>query len=66
MKKWRSQNFDLLRLKVRLQVSFWGAPAQADIIEFSDFLLQFKNQKARSKTARGFSISFILKEIMTL
>ena len=30
----RSQNLDFLSLKVFDQVSFWGAPAQADIIEF--------------------------------
>ena len=36
-KKWRAQNFDFLGLKIRLQVSFWGAPTHADIIEFSNF-----------------------------
>ena len=30
----RSQNLDFLSLKIFHQVSFWGAPAQADIIEF--------------------------------
>ena len=30
----RSQNLDFLSLKIFDQVSFWGAPAQADIIEF--------------------------------
>ena len=33
-KNWRSQNFDFLRLKICHQVSFWGAPTHADIIEF--------------------------------
>ena len=37
-KKWRT-----LILKVPLRVSFWGAPTHADIIEFSNFLLQLKN-----------------------
>ena len=40
-KKWHTQNFEFLRLKSSSQVSFWGAPthADADIIEFSNFLL---------------------------
>ena len=33
-KNWSSQNFDLLSLKILLQVSFWRAPAHPDIIEF--------------------------------
>ena len=41
---------------------FWGAPNLADIIEFSNLLLQLKNQRSRSKTVCGFS--FLLKEIM--
>ena len=36
--------------KVRLQFSFWGAPTHADIIEFSNSLLQLKNQRSRRKT----------------
>ena len=51
--------------KVRLQVSFWRAPSQEDIIEFLSLLLQLKNQRSRSKTVCGFSINFILKGIMT-
>ena len=49
--------------KICLQVSFWGAPTNADI-EFSNFLLQLKNQKAGSKNVCGFSIFFILKGII--
>ena len=64
-KNWRSQNFDILGLNISHQVSFWGAPTHADIIEFSNFLLQLKNQKSGSKTVCGFSIILILKGIMT-
>ena len=60
----RFQNFDFLGLKICHQVSFWGAPTHADIIEFENFLLQLKNQKSRSKTVFGFSIILILKGIM--
>ena len=48
--------------KVRLQVSSWGAPAHADIIEISNFMLQSKNQ---SKKVCGFCLVFISKGIMT-
>ena len=37
-KKWHTQNFDFLSLKIRLQVSFLGAPTHADFIEFSNAL----------------------------
>ena len=61
----RFQEFYFLRLKsICLQVSFWGAPTNADIIEFSDFLLQLKNQRSGSKTVCGFSV-IILKGVMT-
>ena len=54
-KKWRTQNFDFLSLKkVHLQVSFWGASTHADIIKFSNFLLQLRNQRSGSKTVCGF------------
>ena len=33
-KKRRSQNADFLTLKICLQVTFWGAPTHADIVEF--------------------------------
>ena len=46
---------------LKLQVSFWGAWTDADIIEFSNFLLQLKNQKSGSKTMYGFSIILIWK-----
>ena len=45
-------------LKVCLQVSFWAAPTHADIIEFSNFLFQLKNQRSGSKTVCDFSINF--------
>ena len=41
-----------------------GAPTHADITEFSNFLLQYKNQRFDSKTVRGFSIIIILEGIM--
>ena len=33
-KNWRFQNIHILSKKTRLQVSFWGAPANAGIIDF--------------------------------
>ena len=33
-KNWRPQNFDMVSLKIRLQVSFWGPPTHGDIIQF--------------------------------
>ena len=39
-KKWRTQNFDFLSLTSLSPGQLWGAPAQVDIIEFSNFLLQ--------------------------
>ena len=62
-KKRCTQNFDFLSLK-SFQTSFWEALTHADIIEFSNFLLQLKNQRPGSKTVCGFSIIFILKGIM--
>ena len=64
-KNWRSQTFDFLSLKNSHQVSFWGAPTHADIIEFENFLLQLKNQRSGNKTMCGFSIILSLKGIMT-
>ena len=43
---------------------FWGAPTHADIIEFSNFLLQLINQTSRSKSVCGFSVVLILKGVM--
>ena len=60
-KKWRMQNFDLIILKSSSPGQFLGAPTHADIIKFSNFLLQLKNQRSESKTVCGFSILFILK-----
>ena len=37
---------------------FLGAPAHTDIIEFLNFLLQFRNQKSGGKTVYGFSSVF--------
>ena len=59
-KNWRSQNFDFLGLKNCHQVSFWGAPIHTDIIKFSNFFLQLKNQRSGSKTLCGFSNILIL------
>ena len=43
-KKRCTQNLNFLSLKkVPHQVSFWGAPAHVDIVEFSNFLFQLKN-----------------------
>ena len=53
-KNWRSQNFDILGLNISHQVSFWGAPTHADIIEFSNFLLQLKNERSGNKTVWRF------------
>ena len=47
------------------KVTFWGAPAQADIFEFENFLLQLENQRSDVKNVCGFSIILILKGIMT-
>ena len=51
--------------KVLLQVSCWGAPAHADIIEFSNFMLQSKNQRSASKKVWLLSCFFFSKGIMT-
>ena len=59
-----SQDFDLLSLKICLQVSFWRALTLADIIEFQNLLLQFKNQRLGCKTVCGFPIILILKGII--
>ena len=64
-KNWHSQNFEFEFQNICHQASFWGAPTHADIIEFSNFLLQLKNQRSGSKTVCGFSIILILKGIMT-
>ena len=42
-KKSPVQNFEFLILKSLSPGQFWGAPNHADIIEFSNFLLQLKN-----------------------
>ena len=64
-KKWYNLKLNLEVKKVRLQVSFGGTPAHAVINQFSNFLLQLKNQRFGSKTVCGFSVIFILKGIMT-
>ena len=43
---------------------FGGAPSHADIIKFSNFLLQLINQRSGSKIVCGFSIILRLKGIM--
>ena len=53
-----------LSLKIRLQVDFWGAPTHANIIEFSNLLLQLRKQRSGRKTVYNFCIILILKGIM--
>ena len=65
-KTWRTQNFEFLLSKSLSTSHFWGAPTHADIIEFSNFLLQLNNQRSGSKNLCGFPIIFILEGIMTL
>ena len=48
-----TQNFDFLNLK-----NVWGAQTHADITEFSNFLLQLKNQRPENKAMCGCSIIF--------
>ena len=63
----KSDIFKTLILKVQKvchKVSFWGALTHAHVIEFLNFLLQLKNQKCESKTVCGFSVIFVMKEIM--
>ena len=59
-KKKCPQNFDFTK-----KHSIWGVPTHTDVIEFSNFLLQLKNQTSGSKPVCDFSIIFILKRIMT-
>ena len=42
-----------------------GVPTRADITEFSNFLLQLKNQISGSKTVCAFSRILILKRTVT-
>ena len=55
---------DVLK-KTCLQVRFLGAPTHSEIIEFSNFLLQLKNQRLGGQDDCGFSIILILKGIIT-
>ena len=64
-KNWHSRNFDFLRSKNFSLGQFWGALTHANITEFSNFLLQLKNQRSGSKTVCSFSIILILKGIMS-
>ena len=64
-KKGRTRNFDFLSLKSSSPGHFWRALTHADITEFSNALLQLKNQRSGNKAVCGFSIFFVLKEIMT-
>ena len=54
-----------LGLENLLSGQFWGAPTHTDIIEFSNFLLQLKNERSGSKSVCGFSVILILKGVMT-
>ena len=58
-----TQNFNFLSSKSSFPGQFLGTFNSR--IEFSKFLLQLKNERPERKTASGFSIIFILKEIMT-
>ena len=51
-------------MKSSTLVSFLGVPSDADVIKFSNFLLQLKSQRSRRKTVREFSITFILNGII--
>ena len=64
-KKWVLKKFDFLSLKSSSPGLLGGAPTHTDIIEFSNFSLQPKNQMSGNTTVSGFSIVFILKGIMT-
>ena len=64
-KKRHTQNFSFLNLKSCLLIRFYGALNHADIIKFSSLLLQLKNHSFESKTGCGFSMIFVLKEIIT-
>ena len=61
-KKWGTQNFDFINLKKLSLGKFFETHTD---IEFSNFLLQLKNERSGSKTLCGFCIIFILKRIMT-
>ena len=62
---YRPKIFSFLSWKGRLQFSFLGAPTHSDIIEFSNFLLQIKNQRSGSKTVRvAFLIFLFWKEFL--
>ena len=58
-KNWHTQNFNSWSLKCL-------STTHGDITEFSNFLLQLKNQMSLSKRMCGISITLILKENMTL
>ena len=55
---WHSQSFEFLSLKNSSPGLFWGAPTQADITEFQNFLLQLKNQRSGNKNVCGFSFCY--------
>ena len=51
-----NQHFNFLILKGFCPyISFWGAPTHADIIEYSNFLLQLNNQRLGGKALSDFS-----------
>ena len=62
-KKCGTQSFNFLSLKSSSPGQFSGNSSHTDI-ELSNFLLQLRNQRSRSKTVCRFCI-FILKGIMT-
>ena len=57
--KWRTQNLDFPSLKSFCTGKFLRCSNSRDIIKFSNFLLQLKNQRSKSKTICGFANIFI-------
>ena len=60
-KKWGILQFS--KFKKCLQVTFWGAATHADIIEFSNFLFQLKNQCLGAKLCVAFQLFWFWKEL---
>ena len=53
-----TQNFDFTK-----KHSIWGAPTHTDVTEFSNFLLQLKNQRSGSKPGVTFLLFLFQKEL---
>ena len=66
-KKWHAHNFVSISLEsLSPGHRFWGALTHVDIIEFSKFLWQLKNQGHGDKIVCGFSIILILTGVIIL